>query len=975
MNDAFESADAETLAPDDRTLSSPGRSTGSPAPGLDRGATLGRFVVTGRLGAGGMGVVYSAYDPDLERRVAIKLMHPELGGSEAERRTLREAQAMAKVDDDHVITVHDVGTWEGRVFIAMELIDGQTLRGWLAARPRGWREILTTLSAAGRGLHAIHEAGLVHRDFKPDNVMVARDGRVRVMDLGLVRRDGTPTASTDALHTTAQTDLDPSVTEGLVGTPAYMPAEQLRQGDVGPAADQFAFCVTLWEALYGERPFAGGTLAEVAAAVVDGAVRPPPEGRQAPRWLPRVVRRGLGPAPEDRWPSVAHLLDAIRRGQGRARTRVAMLGLTGLGVVVALGVGLGRLDQARRRAACDDTARVVEAQWHGGDRARVHAALGDAGTDYARATADRTVGHVDAWAEAWTDASREVCRQEVAGTRPATDVADATRCLDARRRELEALRDVLTTIDARVLRSATSAASRLTAPERCVGPALQRPRLTGRSPAGGPDPLTLRLVEAGALRSAGQFAEAAAMTRAVVEDAGVADRPLLVARARTLLGQLQEQLGEYEPAAASLEAAFFDAGTQGDDATAIDAATSLLFVLGDRLARAEEGERWGRHAQMLLERQDPDALVVQRATLTHYRASVRLAAGDFAAARDLAAAASDAFAEHLGPEHPDRMAAVANQATAHFSRGEHDLAIARYEQARDGWSSTLGPSHPQLATVIDNIGNVHLARGHWSAALRAYEEALQLRESALGAEHVDVSISLDHLASAWDGKGEPERAVALYRRALGIVETNLGPEHPDVAFSLVNLGNTLQSLGELDEAQASIARAHQILAEALPPTHPNLAIVLDNLGAIALLRHDAAGAQEAYARELEIFEATLPPGHLHLASALTGLGRARLAADRPHEAVAPLERGLSIRMAQDSPATDRAQTRFALARALWPAGPAPDEATRLRAQRLASEAAEEFASQGERFAHDVANVEQWLAARTDAAPQDTTTPR
>ncbi|MBL4686819.1 MAG: serine/threonine protein kinase, partial [Nannocystaceae bacterium] len=243
------------------------------------GERLGRFRVLERLGKGGMGVVYSAYDPQLDRKIAVKLLRPDvqdgMGSEAATARLLREAQAMAKISDPNVIVVHEVGVLKGRVFLAMEFVDGGTLGSWMAKRP-SWREVLEVFLKAGSGLVAAHRGGLVHRDFKPENVLMGTDGRVRVVDFGLARSLFDEEVEE---HNTRPIGEEPELdsfntpltrTGAIMGTPAYMSPEQHLGRPATARADQFSFCVAMWEALFGSRPFRGTSLAELTGNVLGG---------------------------------------------------------------------------------------------------------------------------------------------------------------------------------------------------------------------------------------------------------------------------------------------------------------------------------------------------------------------------------------------------------------------------------------------------------------------------------------------------------------------------------------------------------------------------------------------------------------------------------------------------------------------------------------------------------------------------------
>ncbi|HWB75902.1 MAG TPA: protein kinase, partial [Nannocystaceae bacterium] len=278
---------------------------------------IGRFTVTHKLGEGGMGVVYAAHDAELDRDVAIKLLRSDSGDSSSGRaRLLREARAMAKLSHPNVITVYDVGMFDQHVFIAMELVHGTSLRSWLKQRPRTWRGALECFVEAGRGLAAAHTAGLIHRDFKPDNVLVGDDGRVRVLDFGLARAtDGEPDEVTPDGESFSPADAVErlTLTGAVIGTPGYMAPEQWRGGIVDHRTDQFSFCIALWEALFGQRPFGGSGATAIAARVMAGDIRRPPEDRNVPAWLVRVLRRGLSVDPTQRFRSMDALLGVLSR--------------------------------------------------------------------------------------------------------------------------------------------------------------------------------------------------------------------------------------------------------------------------------------------------------------------------------------------------------------------------------------------------------------------------------------------------------------------------------------------------------------------------------------------------------------------------------------------------------------------------------------------------------------------------------------
>ncbi|MCY1068352.1 serine/threonine protein kinase [Nannocystis sp. RBIL2] len=347
-------------------------------PGEAAPAKIGRFTVLRQIGAGGMSVVYAAYDERLDRRIAVKLLRSG-ESSDNQARLLREAQAMARLSHPNVVAVHEVGAWEQQVYVAMEFVRGPNLREWLQAVPRDIREIREVFVAAGRGLAAAHHAGLVHRDFKPANVLVGDDGRVRVGDFGLVRHAGdepqdgpapAPVLAASLVQAGAPVELSTTLTQtgAILGTPAYMSPEQHLGRPVDARSDQFSFCVALYEALYGAPPFAGRDLFELVRRVLAGAVSPVPEDSKVPAWLRRAILRGLAVDPAARWPSIDDLLDELERDPERAwriRRGAALVGLAVVGVVVGLiAVARERADAAaqaqRAEAAAERQRRTAE---------------------------------------------------------------------------------------------------------------------------------------------------------------------------------------------------------------------------------------------------------------------------------------------------------------------------------------------------------------------------------------------------------------------------------------------------------------------------------------------------------------------------------------------------------------------------------------------------------------------------------------
>ncbi len=383
------------------------------APG--RGSLVGRYVVLEPIGAGGMGVVYSAYDPILERKVALKLVRGDGAPGaldEVKVRLLREGKSIAQLSHPNIVAVHDMGTFHGEVFIAMELVEGGTLKQWLREGPRSWQQVLEKFRAAGLGLSAAHRGKLVHRDFKPENVLLGTDGRVRVTDFGLVRSsDFTPLPVTLSPEPRALASPEAELVTrsgAMVGTPAYMSPEQHAGRGAEPLSDQFSFCVALWEALFGVRPY------PPPGATADWRLVEPPKDSPVPPWLKRAVLRGLSLAPQERYPSMDQLLAALAADPGRVRRR--RLGLAaGALFVLAATAGTAWLVSTRSERLCKGLDQPVHASWNAASQGSIRAAFAATGSGDTAAAFDLARRGLDAYWKAWASMRTEACE----ATRPA----------------------------------------------------------------------------------------------------------------------------------------------------------------------------------------------------------------------------------------------------------------------------------------------------------------------------------------------------------------------------------------------------------------------------------------------------------------------------------------------------------------------------------------------------------------------------
>ncbi|HEY6038517.1 MAG TPA: serine/threonine-protein kinase, partial [Kofleriaceae bacterium] len=571
---------------------------------LAPGMKVGRYVVERIAGAGAMGVVYAARDPSLERTVALKCIAGP-GDPRARDRMIREAKAMAQLSHRNVVTVFDVGEHADDVFFAMELVSGRTLRAWLAERARGVREIVAVLADAGRGLAAAHAAGIVHRDFKPDNVLIAGDGRALVTDFGLARAGGSVEPPPDVAADTAIVDL--TVTGQVIGTPVYMAPELLAGGPATPASDQFSFSVVAFEALTGERPFAGKTLAELRDAIARGPVL-----AGVPAHLRRVLARGLAAEPAERYASVEALLADLVHDPAVRRRRL-LGGLGALLVIAALVLAFAR----RRDEPCPDPRGQLAGVWDDARRARLALGFAPHAEPYVPVTIARTTEALDRYADRWVDLRREACRATyITHDQSETRYDAIVACFDRRRGELAAVTAFLVDApDLDTIRHATAIAGGLAdlAPCRDGATLAEQPPL--------PVQPVLRAQVAAALQS---VATARALGRSGKYVAAEQLVTSLIPQARALgyaplLGDLLLAVGKLEPKTNNdgpttekvLQEAAQVAAAAKDDILAAKAWIQLAVTLSNAEQRFAEADSMVKVARVATQRagDPPEQLV------------------------------------------------------------------------------------------------------------------------------------------------------------------------------------------------------------------------------------------------------------------------------------------------------------------------------------------------------------------------------
>lgn len=944
------------------------------------GQRIGRYTVLGLIGVGGMGQVCSAYDPKLDRRVALKLLHTQ--GSAVERdRLRREARALARLSHPNVVTVHEVDEHDGQLLIAMEQVDGDTLKGWSQGSPRGGadrlRAALELLLQAGRGLAAAHASGLVHRDFKPANVLVGRDGRVRVVDFGLAR--AMPASQDPAMLESSQ-DIDEMLSSqrsgpeealtktGMVaGTPAYMAPEQFGGKHADGKSDQFSFCVAAWEVLFGERPFVGGDQATVLAAIRSGRMRRP-ESAGVPPVVEAALRKGLSLRPKNRHASMEVLLAQLEAATAvlagnRAPKKAPVGWKVAGGTLVVLGVGVGaqRLQVTRSENACRAEGDAIDGVWNASTREAVRDGLTATGVGYAPTVAAKVVPWLDAQADAWRVAATDACMNAtVRGKWDALQLDKAQWCLQQRRLELSALVAELGEADRDVVQHAVEAASTLVRVDEC---ALESSVATmGDPPSAELRPraadVLAQLSRASSLERLGRYPAGLEVAQAARGDAEQLGWPPLTAAARFVEADLFGRTGDYSNAEAVGVAAFMAAVRSGAWEVAANAAIELAYVVGHRRGRPDEGRLWAEHAAATLSRGTDPAGLREAARLTALGA-IALGNGTYGEAKEFLRRSLQLRESALGSDHPSVASTLANLGAVHQRLGEYRDARDLAERGVAISVAALGADHPQAAHALAGLGQAQAKMGAFEEARERLERALAIREAALGPDHPEIARNLSSLGTLYNTLGEYDAARRALERALSISERTGGVDHSAKAGILLNLGGVHKSTGAYEQAKRYDERALAIFETTLPADHPHVATALSNLGHVQFLLGEYEGSRLAHERALAIKEKSLGKDHPDVAFALNGLGETLHALGDHRPAIDHLTRAVAIRSAEGVAPKLLAHSRFALAKVLWDA-PRPEGRDRPRAHTLANQARDHFATDGENSARDLASVETWL---------------
>lgn len=841
-----------------------------------RGVCVGRFILIEEVGSGGGGQVWRAFDPELDRTIAIKLLHGKPGGIVA------EAQALAKVAHPNVARIHDVGTVlldRLYAFLAVEFVEGPTLAEFCnRLREQGGqaRRIVRTFIALGQGLAAVHDEGLVHRDLKPTNALINPEGQPMLVDFGLAQ-----VQSRGLLEDDASLML-------VAGTLGYMPPEQHQGTAVSAASDTYAFCAALWEALSGELPFSGAsadTLLEAKQVGVTEGNAP----QAIPRRVARVLVRGLHPDASQRFTDVGSLLLALERINAPLRWPTAMLGTALVAGALAL-------------AAAQDTDDpcIVEfgESWTDARRGAVEASMLEVDVPYGRHAMRSTVAELDRWADAWGNSRRESCSAAlVGGEIEGQTYALQAECYDRALSRFVAVVEVLETSDASTIEGANELLAELRDPTRCEdGPGLRASGSLVSSSA----------TTAPVAKEARRLLDAVEVNRA----SGHLDKAeRLLAQAREMSSSNAHVRASLELAAGSLalaqenhpaaESGFRDglslALEAGDWALVHAATVALIDLVGSHQGQTEQALRYREFAQGLVEgdlqaktetllalggvyrragqsddalRAYEEALILQQdrhgedsleVAAVYSELGTLLAKSEPQRAVELAQRALDIRHDRLGAGHPEVIRAMIRMAWSLGTTGRFPEQISLLERALEGARTgaaeeaevehALGgallhvgrceDAEPHVlravavgvepsavldlrsASYLFHLGGLYNCQGRLGDAQTQLESVLEVRTTLLGSAHTDVAEVLTQLAQIHVGRGHGVRAAELHEQALRVWRDAVGEEHIEVASSRASLANTLRALGQSDEAAEHLRAALGVYERSVGLEHPD----------------------------------------------------------------------------------------------------------------------------------------------------------
>ncbi|WP_394846264.1 serine/threonine-protein kinase [Pendulispora brunnea] len=811
---------------------------GSSVEQLASGTVVGRYVIVRALGRGGMGAVMLAYDLELARDVALKILHTKVASEQARLRMMREARAMARLSHPNIVAIYDVGTHDGNIYLAMEYIEGDTLQTWLKT-PHSRREVLSVMKQAGRGLRAAHEAGIVHRDFKPANVLIAKDGRVRVLDFGIARTDGSyashesvPAPSGPNLAPSGEPETSPSSTgmavgassvsepasddkltqEGhILGTVGYLAPEAiaLAGSKMDARSDVFSFCVTLWRALYGVSPFRSESLDDYLLAVHTSSLRRPP-GKGVPTWLHDVVRKGLHPDPSQRFGSMDELLRALDANPWRARVAGSLV------VLAAIAAVLGTLQHRRSlRVACEEEGAALATHWGDVQRQQIRDAVVAAGGPAAQDRTDRVLRALDRHALDWRREQQSSCEAtRLAKTQTPAVHERRSACLASARGQFDVIVEVLGQPEPTFHERAIDLVGALSPPHLCRGREVDHAFVplpidpVARAKSIEARRLTVR---ARVFGEAGRWDDALSAARHAKDlshEAGVvadeADALLTEAKVHNLM---------FHPALAFSAAreAFMSAERSGADRIAGRAAAELAFVLSAAYTRFDEARGWLDVARAKHARLEGDEALELR--ILNIGSVLAARSNDPVHALEDNALYIERLAARFGNQSPPVCMARHNRSLEFLVARDPKASIASALETIACYAAATGPHDPWLGNTYAALTEGLTRVGKLDDARAAAQRGLELRASQGHNDSVQGEL-YEHLAIVNELEERFPEAETFARRALGIAEDQGGFVGENIPTMLFVVGAARLAQGDARDARVHCTRGVRLLEEA-----------------------------------------------------------------------------------------------------------------------------------------------------------------
>lgn len=835
---------------------------------------VSRYIVEQRVGQGSFAAVYRGYDPQLRRAVAIKVLRDRcvqggLGPADARARLLREAQALARFSHPGVVAVYDVGVLEhpvgssdGRqldpgVFIVMEYVHGPTLGRWLKAQRRSVARVLEVCMAAGRGLAAAHDRRIVHRDFKPHNVLLGEDGRVRVADFGLARElDDNTQRTVERGPPTVSADMAATRPGTVLGSPAYMAPEQHRGVEPDAKADQFAFCVTLFEALHGERPFDADSETGLYQAKVSGKITAS-RNPQVPRALDAALRRGLHGSPQGRFEDMDALLQALQAAASPRRWGLIAGGSAAVAIAIGGAGMLGALAWSSGEV-CAAPSPALRDAWTPRTQDSVRSAFEETGVPIATDTYLRVVDRVDRRLRDLQESRLAVC----AAQSPEPNVAAEERlCLEQRSLELAELLRLFREADATVVERAVERVDALKPPSSCLSVRGRRGLADQRADTR----FAARLARARTLDRAGRSDTAAELLQTVIEEAAREQDRATEGWALLSLGRIHRDARDAEAAIEALERATSIGAAAADDRLVAAAGVELAGVEGTLLRDTDAAAGRVRDTKLAIQRAGAPAELVYR--LIGVEAAIAREAGEPSVARDhflrAMSVASEAGQGEVGsgPWAVHQRTTAINLADTYTVLGDYATAVALLEPVLLELEGELGPHHPWVGRAVQSLAFVTARMDDYGAALTYARRALDIEERLRGSRSLSVGWALNMVGACQLELGLGDQAVTTHARSVSILEETQGERSAFALRARLNLGRARSMTGDLEQAAADVRTALLGLAGHLGEDHHDLAYGYVTLGEIGVQRGDVKAARTAFERALRIRRSSLDADH------------------------------------------------------------------------------------------------------------------